>query len=143
MAIISILGRFSFGWFGDRYDKRWLTGFGLAMSGISMPFLIYAGESIWLLVPFSFFFGIGFGGPVPMTSALLRDYFGRYRLGTILGVVMGLMMIGNVLGPPLTGWVYDTYGSYNGAWFAYIFILIAGIISFMTAPKRIPAISAR
>jgi MFS family permease len=135
ISLAGILGNISFGWFGDRWDKRRLAAFGLALSALSMLLLIYAANAgIWLLVPFALFFGIGFGGPVPMTSAILREHFGRGRLGTVLGLTMGVMMVGSVIGPPLAGWVFDSSGSYQGIWFAYTGVLIVGIISFLTTP---------
>ena len=133
IALTGILGNISFGWFGDRYDKKRLAALGLALTGLGMLFLIYtASVGTWLLVPFVALFGIGFGGPVPMTSAVLREHFGRARLGTVLGWTMGVMMIGSMIGPPLAGWVFDTTGSYQAIWFAFTGLLIAGIVSFLT-----------
>jgi MFS family permease len=135
IALAGILGNISFGWFGDRYNKIRLTAIGIALSGLSMLLLVYTSDVYkWLLVPFAVFFGIGFGGPVPMTSAVLREHFGRARLGTVLGLTMGVMMVGSMIGPPLAGWVFDSFGSYQGMWFACIGVLIVGIVSFLTAP---------
>jgi len=136
IALTSILGRLSFGWLGDRFDKRRVTAVGLALTSLSMLFFGYvATVGTWLLVPFIILFGIGWGGPVPMIPALLREYFGRVRLGTILGFAMGVATLGAIVGPPLAGWVFDSFGSYQGAWFAFTGVAIAGIVSLVTAPS--------
>jgi sugar phosphate permease len=136
IPLTSIGGRLSFGWFGDRFDKRRVTAVGLILVGLSMLFFSYvATVGTWLLVLFVILFGIGYGGPVPMSAALVREYFGKARLGTILGLAMGVTYIGSIVGPPLAGWVYDTYGSYQGAWLALAGVAIVGMLSFVTAPS--------
>ena len=70
-----------------------------------------------------------------MHPALLLEYFGRFRFGTILGLSLGVTMIGQIVGPPVAGWVFDSYGSYQGAWFGFIGILIVGAVGLVTAPS--------
>jgi len=92
-------------------------------------------EASWILVPSLVILGIGYGGPIPMMPALLREYFGRFRLATVLGVVMGVAALGGVLGPPLAGLVFDRFGSYQVAWFGLAGLIIAGTISVITTPS--------
>jgi MFS family permease len=133
----SIMGRLSFGWFGDKYDRRRITAIGFAMAASGLLFFAFVSEvRTWLLGPFIILFGLGFGGPIPMNSTLILQYFGRARFGTIIGMSMAILGIGNVLGPPLAGWVFDSFGSYFGAWFIFIGILLAGMISFLTTPAE-------
>jgi MFS family permease len=49
--------------------------------------------------------------------------------------VMGVMMIGQITGPPLAGWVFDDFGSYQGAWFAFAGLVIVGTVSLLTTPS--------
>jgi MFS family permease len=135
VPLVTIGGRLSFGWFGDRFDKRMVTASGLALMGIGMLIFNYVGTAgTWLLILFVIFFGIGYGGPVPMSVALIRQYFGQANLGTILGISMGIVYAGGVASPPLAGWVYDTYGSYQGAWFALTGLSVAGMVGLLTTP---------
>jgi MFS family permease len=135
LQLMTIAGRISFGWFGDKFDKRRVTAIGMAILGLSMIMFNYVhATGIWLMITFIIVFGIGYGGPVPMTAALIREYFGRARLGTILGLTLGVVYIGSLIGPPLTGWIYDVYGSYQGAWFVMAGIAFAGMVSLITAP---------
>jgi MFS family permease len=135
IPLASILGRLSFGWLGDRYDKKRITalGFALAIFGLIL-FGYLATAGTWVIVPFIILIGIGYGGPVPMMPALLREYFGRVKLGTLLGLVMGVASAGAMIGPPLAGWVFDKFGSYQGAWFAFAGLLVAGMFILLTTP---------
>ena len=135
IPLASILGRLGFGWFGDRFDKRRVAATGFVITILGLLLLSYIDIlGMWSLVPFIIVFGLGFGGPIPMSLALLQQHFGRARLGTIVGTCMGVLMIGIIIGPPLAGWIFDSYGSYQGAWFVCIGVTIAGIISLLTIP---------
>jgi sugar phosphate permease len=137
IPVISILGRLSFGWFGDRFDKRWTMAAGFALLSISMLlFNAVASVGTWLIIPFVILCGFGYGGPIPLLAGIIREYFGRERLGTILGFVMGITLLGSIIGPPMAGWIFDTSGSYRGAWLACAGITAAGLISIITIPSK-------
>ena len=143
IPIISILGRLSFGWFGDRFDKRWVMASGFALLSISMLlFNAVASTGIWLIVPFIILCGFGYGGPIPLVAAVIREYFGRKNLGTILGFVMGITMFGSIVGPPMAGWIFDTFGSYRGAWLACVGFAAVSVISIITIPSKSDTIKA-
>ena len=136
VPLVSIGGRLSFGWLGDRLDKRWLTAAGLALTSLGLLFFGYAaGGDMWLHVPFLIFFSTGWGGGVTLRFALLRQYFGRRRFGTIHGFVVGIMMLGHMAGPPLAGWAFDTWGSYQGIWFAFAGLAAAAVVVMVTTPS--------
>ena len=136
VAVMSVLGRVGSGWFGDKYDRKKLIVFSYALLGVSILLFGFVGAvGTWLLVPLLILFGIGFGGPVPLMPAMLRDYYGRAHLGTILGLVSGIASLGMASGAPVAGWIYDTLGNYQTAWFAFTFVVIAGMVSIMTIPS--------
>ena len=58
-----------------------------------------------------------------MIAGLLKTYFGRERLSTIVGLAGSVMMAGMMVGAPLAGWVFDKWGRYQPAWF-----LLAGVV---------------
>ncbi|MFC1535411.1 MFS transporter, partial [Thermodesulfobacteriota bacterium] len=135
LPLSSILGRLSAGWFGDYYNKKLVTAVCFILTCISMLLFGYLTTSgRWLLFPFLLFLGIGYGGPIPMNSAMLREYFGRAHLGAVLGACQGVLFIGVVFGPLLAGWAFDYYGNYFTAWFAMAGILIIGLLVIVTAP---------
>lgn len=136
LPVASISGRLSFGWFGDRLDKRRLMAMGFALMALGLLFFDYVGRgSLWMLVPFIVLFSIGWGGVVTTRIALLRQYFGRSSFGTILGFVAGVRVVGQIAGAPLAGWVFDRWGSYQGVWFGFAVIGFAGLVFALTIPR--------
>ncbi|MBN1255521.1 MAG: MFS transporter [Deltaproteobacteria bacterium] len=134
LPVVSICGRLGFGWLGDKVNKKLAAVICFLLLTAAMIFFNYAAVGMWLLLPFLIFFGLGYGGNVSIRAALLRDYFGRSRLGTILGFSTGVMMLGNIAGAPLAGWAYDTSGSYRGAWFAFAAVAVVSAIIIVTTP---------
>jgi len=136
IPVLSVAGRLSFGWLGDRQDKRRITAIGIGLTGISLfgfAFLERSGE--WLLAPVIILLSIGYGGPVPMIPAMLREYFGRSHLGSIVGLSQGMAMVGSITGQPLAGFVFDTYGRYQAAWIVFAAVNLFGALIILSAPK--------
>ena len=128
LPLLTVIGRVGFGWFGDRVDKRRVAALALALTSLGVLILGYTATGRnWVIVLFIIVFGIGWGGAVPMLSGLLREYFGRERLGTIVGFAGSVMMVGVITGAPLAGWVFDQWGDYQLAWF-----ILAGVAGVAT-----------
>ena len=124
LPILTIFGRIGFGWLGDYVDKRGVVVFSFALTSLGVFLLGFATvERIWVIVAFIIVFGIGWGGAVPMIAGLFKAYFGRERLGTIVGLAGSVMMVGMMVAAPFAGWVFDKWGRYQPAWF-----LLAGVV---------------
>jgi predicted MFS family arabinose efflux permease len=136
IPVMSIGGRLSFGWFGDRQDKRHITAIGFGLTGISLFGFAYLDRfGGWLLAPVIVLLSIGYGGPVPMIPAMLRECFGRRHLGSIIGFSQGMAMVGSLTGQTLAGFVFDTYGSYQAAWIGFAVVNFLGVLSILSAPR--------
>ena len=136
IPLLSIGGRFGFGWLADKYENRRLSAVALALFTLGLVCFEFTSVGwLWLLVPFLILFGFGYGGNVSMVGILLREYFGRGRFGTIIGLVWGILMVGNMVGPPVAGWVFDHWGSYQGTWLAFAGLGIIGAIIIMAMPS--------
>lgn len=138
IPLTSIFGRLSFGWFGDRFNRKTTTAVGFAMMGLGLFCFGYtATGGTWLLVPFLVLFGIGYGGLNVMRPSLIQEYFGRRSFGTVFGLIIGINMAGSIGGPALAGWVFDTWGSYQGIWLAMSAIPVAALIATLVlSPVR-------
>ena len=137
LPAVSVIGRFSSGWLGIRFGSHrvFAASFILMTIGI-LIFGTITADMMWLLVPFVITFSLGWGCSVTSRLSVLRESFGRGNFGKILGFISGMMMLANVTGAPLAGWVYDTWGSYQGAWFGYgIITLLASVLVF-TIPEK-------
>ena len=133
--LLSIGGRLGVGWVGDKLDRKRVAAGALAMMAFGLFSFGYATSTeIWLLVPFLILFGIGYGGSIAMRPSLVREFFGRTSFGTIFGLLMGIGNLGGIIGPLLAGWVFDTWGSYQGIWFTFAGLAVAAVISVLTAP---------
>ena len=86
--------------------------------GIGLLALSYV-QVAWIAVLFLLLFPLGFGGGVVLRGAILREYFGRDSFGKLIGIIMGSAAIGEVIGPALAGWTFDTLGSYQIVWLAF------------------------
>ena len=136
IPLLSIGGRFGFGWLADKYENRRLSAVALVFFTLGLICFEYISVGwLWLLVPFLVFFGFGYGGNVSMLGILVRKYFGRGNFGTIIGVVWGILMVGNMAGPPIAGWVFDHWGSYQGTWLAFAGLGIIGAIIIAAMPS--------
>jgi len=136
LPVVSICGRLGAGWLGDRLGERRVYAVAFALMAIGMLcFGFVAGGMMWLLVPFVIVFSFGWGSSVTTRMTLLRKCFGRSSFGTILGFSSGVMMVGHISGAPLAGWVFDTWGSYQGIWFSFVFLTLAGLVLALITPR--------
>jgi len=135
IPLLSIGGRFGFGWLADKYEKKRLSAIALVSLTLGLICFEYTSAG-WtgLLVPFLVLFGFGYGGNVSMLGILVREYFGRGSFGTIIGFIWGILMLGNMAGPPIAGWVFDYWGSYQGVWLAFAAFNILGVIIMTIMP---------
>lgn len=133
LPLISIVGRISLGWFGDRFDKRLVTAATYIMIALAMLCFEFAGTvSAWLIIPFSILFAVGYGGGATMSGPLTRVFFGRSNFGSIFGLILGITQIGSIVGATLAGWVYDNWGSYQWFWLSTAGIAFLASIIIMT-----------
>jgi MFS family permease len=131
VPLIGIFGRVGFGWLGDRIDRIKVATLALALSGMGVFIFMYVtADRPSLIILFVLVFGIGWGGTVPMLSGLVIQFFGRHRMGTIIGCVGSVMMVGILAGAPLAGWTFDLKGSYRTAWLVLGSMLSAVTVFF-------------
>jgi len=118
LPLISIVGRFGFGWFGDVFDKRYLLAVTYCLTGVGLLAFCYVQQG-WFILIFILAFSLGWGGSMVLTRTIVREYFGRDSFGKMLGITMGSGSIGGIIGPTLAGWVFDTFRSYHFIWLAF------------------------
>jgi MFS family permease len=130
LPLVSIAGRFGFGWWGDRFDKRIVmatTFFMMSAGALAFCYVHSAG----VLLLFLLLFAPGFGGSMVLRGAILQEYFGMAFFGKMIGIVLGSASIGGIIGPTLAGWAFDTTGSYTSVWYGLSGISGAAIFLIM------------
>jgi len=136
IPLLSIGGRFGFGWFADRYVAKRMSALALIMLTLGLVCFEHVSPGWnWLLVPFLVLFGFGYGGNVTLVGVLLREHFGRGNFGTIIGIAWGILMVGNMVGPTIAGWAFDHWGSYQGTWLVMAGGAFIGAIIMALTPK--------
>jgi len=138
IPLFSIPGRFGFGWMGDVTDKRYVMASSFSLMAAGLVAFHFA-AAWWPIALFLLLFSPGFGGNMVMRGAVIREYFGVLSFGKLAGITLGAASIGGVIGPTLTGWVFDTFGTYDPVWIVFAAILCLAIFfSFRIRREDIP-----
>jgi sugar phosphate permease len=139
IPLVSIIGRFGFGWLSDIYDKRHVLAGTYCLFGIGI--LAFSSLDVkWLFLPFFLIFPPAFGGCVSLRGAILREYFGAAAFGKLFGIMLGMAAIGGIIGPSLTGWTFDTLGSYRPVWLSFAgTIAIAAVLILRVESPSAPS----
>ncbi len=133
-ALLSLVGSLASGPLGDAIDKRRVLAAAVALQCGGM--IIFASISQpWHLIPFVLLYGIGFGATIPLRPALVADYFGRANIGTILGLMMSVALLGSVVSPLMAGWFFDSTGSYQGIFIVYAVASLSAIPAILLARR--------
>ena len=74
IPLISIVGRFGFGWLGDVYDKRYTMAIALCLTGMGMLAFYYARKG-WVILIFLLLFSPGFGGGMVLGRTIAEGIF--------------------------------------------------------------------
>jgi sugar phosphate permease len=134
IPLLSILGRFGFGWLGDIFDKRYVMAWSYSCTGAGLLALSYVQEA-WVIFPFLIIFPLSWGS-MALNGAIVREYFGTASFGKILGVMGGIGTIGVVIGPSVAGWTYDTLGSYHPIWLIFAATSVIPVALVLTIKHR-------
>lgn len=126
LPLVSIVGRFGFGWWGDRFDKRIVLSVTFLMMSTGALAFCHV-RSFGVLLLFLLLFAPGFGGSMVLRGAILQEYFGMASFGKLIGIVMGSASIGGIVGPTLAGWVFDSTGRYTSVWYGLCAISAAAL----------------
>ncbi len=135
----SILGRLVLGAGFDYLGTKRSLLIAFALLFLSVVFLQLLSDPRWLFA-FAFVYGIGHGGFFAIASPSVAEYFGTRSHGVIFGIVMFTGSIGGTLGPWLSGWLYDSTGTYDIA-----FLLVSGfsVFGFLMACGLKPIVALR
>ncbi|MDA8124664.1 MAG: MFS transporter [Deltaproteobacteria bacterium] len=135
IVLLSSLGRYGFGWLGDRFDKKWLLVLLFIMQPIAILLLTRA-HVLVNVIPFVLLYAISYGGIIVVRATITGDFYGRHHYGKIFGTLQGFSTLGGIAGPVLTGFVYDVTGSYRLAFIA--FAAMMGLTGLMISILRRP-----
>ena len=133
IGVFDLVGTIGSGWLTDRYNPRILLAVYYAGRGLSLLVV----HLLWAptVQPPMFFFVVLYGldwvATVPPTVALCRDCFGASRAGVVFGWVFASHMVGAGISAWVAGYLRDTTGTYDLAWWsAGVLCLLAAVASY-------------
>lgn len=148
-AIIGIMGlmgspfRIVAGGLMDRFGRgsgRFVYALAFVLECVGMVILLQA-RTVELVWVFAIIFGAGQGMTVTAPVAMLASYFGPEAYGTVYGIRMFLVQMGQVIGPLFAAYVFDTTGSYQTAFMVVVAALVVAVILLLlpwAAPPKVP-----
>ncbi len=145
VGLMSIPGRFGLSALGDFVNKRYVMVASLALMSVSIVFMARA-QNVTAVIPILVAFSASQGGISVIPQSLIADYFGRRSYATIQGFRSTIQMLGIIVGPIISGYVFDTTGSYTIAFLAFSgAALVSMVLVFMARPpvKSRPSVRAR
>lgn len=100
--------------------------------------LLWQGCPSWLVVLLSVFFGFAAIGWAGLHLTLVGEFAGRELTGTVSGVMSPFLAVGNMIGPPIFGYIVDTTDSYQMSWgvLAVVALVATVLIFFVREEKR-------
>jgi OFA family oxalate/formate antiporter-like MFS transporter len=137
---INIPIRFAAGYLADRFRKehlRFLTGGVFLLPAAAIVFFLLRQSMVTVHV-FLVFFYMGQGLGMILHSMMRSRYFGRKGLGSIHGISQMITMPFVMAAPIYAGWVYDTTGSYLGAFKIFAGLLALGAVLIFCARSPQP-----
>ena len=110
-TFVAFLSGFVAGYLADRTSKVLVLFVCMFMQAAAMTILALT-DSLPMAVVFAVLWGAGFGGRVPLLTAIIGDFFGRKSFGSILGINMVPSNIAMIFAPLFAGFMFDLRQSY-------------------------------
>ena len=143
VGLFSVFGRLGGGFFGDRFEPRYLAAVGLLCQAGALVILLFADQTAVVYL-FTLLFGIGFGLGIVTAPILMANFYGAGSLARINGVTSVVTTGISAIGPTLAGLSSDSLGSYAPVFFtvAVLGVLLATVLGSLRPPSTSAAAAA-
>ncbi|KAE8737829.1 hypothetical protein FOCC_FOCC016703 [Frankliniella occidentalis] len=134
IGVTNTIGMIVLGWAGD---QPWMNvtktyAFCLAMCGAATAAMPLCIGSWPLLVTASALFGVFFASTFSFTPVILVQLIPLDRFTLAYGLILLCQGIGNLIGPPIAGWLFDVTGSwYCSFYMAAGWIAVSGLLCYI------------
>jgi sugar phosphate permease len=126
--IFSIIGKISFGYFSDRFDKRNILIFGTICLIIGIVFLKLIPQNPDFAYAYAVIYGFGYSGAFTMIQLTVADYYKGATFSKVLGFVSSFDAIGGFLGVRLLGIYRTADGNYD---FGFVLLFIVCVMALL------------
>ena len=145
-TLIALPSQFLAGYIADRFPKPIVTFVFLMFQATSILVIAFA-ETPTMAFVFAALYGVGFGGRIPLLTAIRGEYFGRKAFATIMGLSQVPNNILMIFAPLFAGFMYDLQQSYFVPFFTFAILAFMGAALMLTVKKpqieRSPASAAQ
>jgi MFS family permease len=128
---MTVLGKIGLGFVADRWGVRptVVLAFSLILAGI---LLLMGAVALPVAIVFAIVYGFGIGAPLVVNPALTAECLGLKHFGAVFGILTLLNSGGAAIGAVLTGYIYDTAGTYLPALLIFVgLVSVAGLCGVM------------
>ena len=138
IGLAGIVGRLVLGSVSDRIGRRPAIGVGLALQVVAFVGFAAAG-GLPGLYGASVAFGFSYGGIATLFPAMIADFFGRARAGSLVGLLFAMAGSMAAFGPLSAGFIYDRTGGYGPAWIgsAALNVVALTLLAWARPPRRL------
>jgi predicted MFS family arabinose efflux permease len=144
VGLFDLVGVIGSGWFTDRYDPRYLLFVYYGLRGVSL-LIVHLVWAPTVQAPMFFFvvlYGLDWAATVPPTMALCRECFGLQRSSVVFGWVYAAHMIGAGVSAGLAGWIRQSTGSYDIAWWSTGVLAVIAAAMVLAIPRGLALLAA-
>jgi OFA family oxalate/formate antiporter-like MFS transporter len=114
----SAIGRFLSGWMSDHFGRLLTVRVVLVASFFAAPLLFLLRGSAPLFFVMLFIVNYAYGTQLSVYTALAGDFYGPKFSAHNYGILLLAWGTAGIIGPFIGGWVFDTYKSYQFAFYA-------------------------
>jgi MFS family permease len=115
IGLFNIIGSLGAGWLGGRFSKKYLLSAIYSIRVVLIATLVFLPLTPLSLYVFACGIGLLWLGTVPLTNGLVAQIFGLRYAAMLASIVFFGHQIGSFTGVWLAGHLYDSTGSYSGA----------------------------
>ncbi|CAH1100778.1 unnamed protein product [Psylliodes chrysocephalus] len=127
IGITNTIGMVILGIVGDKLNIAKTYAICLILCGVTIAGMIFFTSNYYLLLTSGGFFGLFFASSMCLTPSLLAELVSLDDFTMAYGLLLLSQGIGNLVGPPLAGWIFDLTHSWEQSFYqASFWIVISG-----------------
>jgi MFS family permease len=135
-GFFSIVARFIWGFAADRLTVRMALVVQAVLTGLGALLMIAIGGA-WSLYAVAAYQGIMLGGFPTLGQLIWPEFFGRFHIGSIVGITQFFTTILGSSGPFIAGYIFDSTGSYTTSlWILVVTWLLCAAATYAVRPTR-------
>ncbi len=132
----SMIGRFATGMVIDKIGSKRSMILSLLVLVCSLLLLNTADTTVFLYF-FAVIYGFAHGGYFTVLSPIVAEWFGLSAHGSLFGLIVFFGCTGGAIGPVLTGYLFDTTGSYSLPFLLFFISSLIGLcLLFFLKPLK-------